>query len=207
MTIIEDTRNKIGEHIRKNEQLIKLGYKVLRSKLPAGDYGLMTDLSTVIDTKKDLQEIYGNLIGKEHSRFRDECELCRSNGIRLIILCEHMYADTPGEISRMIGMAERSIKAYKDHGYRQAPQKYYRALKDLKHNEEYPVYCLEDVKAWQNPRLAESPRAVNGERLYRIMMTMAEKYGVQWEFCDRLHTGRRIVELLTGGEADDQGRH
>jgi len=201
MTIIEDTRNKIGEHVRKNEQLEKLGYKVLRSKLPAGDYGLMTDLSTVIDTKKDIQEIYSNLIGKEHSRFRDECMLCQSNGIHLIILCEHMYADTKEEAERMIGMAERSIQAYKTHGYRVAPQKYYRAIRDLKHNIDYPVRCLEDVRTWQNPRLEESPRAVNGDRLYKTMLTMSERYGVQWEFCDRLHTGRRIVELLTGGEA------
>lgn len=203
MTIIEDTRNKVGEHVRKNEQLRKLGYKVLRSKLPAGDYGLMTDLSTVIDTKKDIQEIYNNLIGKEHSRFRDECKLCQSNGIRLIILCEHMYADTLTEIERMIGMAERSIQAYKNQGYRAAPKKYYRAIRDLKHNAEYPVRCLEDVKVWQNPRLKESPRAVNGDRLYKTMLTMAERYGVRWEFCDRLHTGRRIIELLTGGDAID----
>lgn len=204
MTIIEDTRNKVGEHVWKNKQLMDLGYKVLRSKLPAGDYGLMTTLGTVIDTKKDLQEIYGNLIGKEHKRFRDECRLCQANGIQLIILCEHMYADTPEESCRLIGVAEHAIQAYKAQGYRTAPKKYYRAVRDIKHNLECPVYCLEDVKTWQNPRLVESPRAVNGDQLYRIMLTMAEKYGVQWEFCDRLHAGKRIVELLTGGDADDQ---
>lgn len=204
MTIIEDTRNKIGEHVRKNKQLAELGYKVLRSKLPAGDYGLMTDLSTVIDTKKDLQEVYCNLIGKEHSRFRDECKLCQSNGIQLIILCEHMYACSPEELSKMTDIAERSIQIYKDQGYRTAPKKYYRARRDLAHNLEFPVYCMEDVRAWQNPRLAESPRAVNGERLYITMQTMSRKYGVRWEFCDRLNTGRRIVELLIGGDADEQ---
>lgn len=205
ITILEDTRNKVGEHVRKNEQLRSLGYAILRSKLPAGDYALMTDLSTVIDTKKDIQEIYGNLIGKEHDRFRRECLLCRENNIRLVILCEHMYADTMDELKKMIGMAERSIQAYKNNGYRQAPQKYYKALRDLKHNMEYPVYCLEDVATWQNPRLRESPKAVNGDQLYKTMVTMSEKYGVQWEFCDRLHTGQKIVQLLIGGDADDQG--
>lgn len=202
MTIIEDTRNKVGEHARKNDQLRSLGYRILRSKLPAGDYGLMTNLGVVIDTKKDLQEVYGNLIGAEHARFRNECLLCQENGIKLIILCEHMYADTPAELEKMIGIAERSIQSYKDRGYRAAPQRYYRALKDVKHNIEYPVRCLEDVRGWQNPRLAESPKAVNGERLYKIMLTMSQKYGVQWEFCDRLNTGRKIVALLCGGDVD-----
>lgn len=202
MTIIEDTRNKIGQHERKNEQLNALGYKVLRSKLPAGDYGLLTDLSVVIDTKMDLQEVYNNLIGKSHATFRNECLLCQQNGIKLIILCEHMYASNEDVLNEMIEKSEKNIQAYKSNGYRTAPKKYYRAIREINHNIKYPVHSLEDVQNWKNPRIEESPKAMDGAGLYKIMQTMTRKYDVQWEFCDKLTTGKRIVELLGGVSGD-----
>lgn len=64
----------------------------------------------------------------------------------------------------------------------------------IEHSNRYK--CVEDVARWQNPRLRISPGAMTGERLSRIMQTMTEKYGVIWEFCDKAHTGQRIVEIL-----------
>lgn len=58
------------------------------------------------------------------------------------------------------------------------------------------VACLEDVIFWNNPRLATSPKALTGERLYKIMRTVERKYGVTWAFCDKKETGSRIIELL-----------
>lgn len=58
---------------------------------------------------------------------------------------------------------------------------------------------LEDVISWKNPRLKESPYAVSGERLYKIMKAMEGYYGIRWEFCNKQSTGRRIIEIL-GGE-------
>ena len=55
---------------------------------------------------------------------------------------------------------------------------------------------LEDVVHWKNPRLAISPLAVSGERLYKIMCSLRDKYGVEWQFCDKQHTGRRIIQIL-----------
>lgn len=57
---------------------------------------------------------------------------------------------------------------------------------------------LEDVKTWVNPRLRETPYAWDGERLHKVMRTVAEKYGIQWEFCSKNQTGTRIIELLGG---------
>ena len=57
---------------------------------------------------------------------------------------------------------------------------------------------LEDVIGWKNPRLKESPYAVSGERLYKIMKAMEGYYGIRWEFCNKQSTGRRIIELLGG---------
>ena len=58
------------------------------------------------------------------------------------------------------------------------------------------IHSLEDVMQWKNPRLRESPYAVNGERLYKIMHMMASYYDFEWQFCDKGHTGKKIIELL-----------
>ena len=61
------------------------------------------------------------------------------------------------------------------------------------------IKTLDDVIDWHNPRLAESPLAVSGERLFRIMWNMGRKYGFEWAFCDKVHTGKNIIEILGGG--------
>lgn len=60
------------------------------------------------------------------------------------------------------------------------------------------IRSLESVREWTNPRLKYSPYAWNGERLYGVMRTVADRYGVEWEFCDKRQTGRRIIEILGG---------
>lgn len=55
---------------------------------------------------------------------------------------------------------------------------------------------LEDVVHWKNPRLPVSPLAISGERLYKIMAAMAEKYGIEWQFCEKRYTARRICQIL-----------
>ena len=64
------------------------------------------------------------------------------------------------------------------------------------------IKSLESVKNWVNPRLKVSPYAISGERLYRLMLTYSDKYGVEWRFCDKRTTGRIIVEIL-GGERNE----
>ena len=58
------------------------------------------------------------------------------------------------------------------------------------------IHSLEDVIGWKNPRLKVSPLAVSGDRLFRIMKAMEIKYGIEWQFCSKQHTGKRIIELL-----------
>ena len=57
---------------------------------------------------------------------------------------------------------------------------------------------IENVIEWRNPRLRSSPYAVTGERLFKIMKAMGEFYGFEWAFCDKNHTGQKIIELLKG---------
>lgn len=55
---------------------------------------------------------------------------------------------------------------------------------------------LDDVRAWENPRLAQSPRATTGGQLAAIMESMTDKYGVEWAFCVKQQTGREICRIL-----------
>lgn len=59
------------------------------------------------------------------------------------------------------------------------------------------IKTLDDVKQWINPRLKESPMAVSGERLYKILLSLKNRYNVEFEFCGKANTGSRIIELLS----------
>lgn len=65
---------------------------------------------------------------------------------------------------------------------------------------------LRDVAGWVNPRLAESPMAPSGERIYKRMIAFSGFYGVRWEFCDKRQTGKRIIEILKRGEEEARGK-
>ena len=58
------------------------------TKLFCGDYTLPTDQSICIDTKFGLQEVYGDLIGRDHARFVRELDSAKECGITLVILVE-----------------------------------------------------------------------------------------------------------------------
>lgn len=59
------------------------------------------------------------------------------------------------------------------------------------------IKALNDVEKWVNPRLKKSPMAVSGERLFKILTRMAEKYKVEFLFCSKSQTGAKIIELLS----------
>lgn len=164
MQIQVDTREHKQEWERIKSQFDALGVQYFRSKLFVGDYMSLDNPRVVIDRKKDLLEICGN-VTQQHERFRAELIRAKEQGIKLIILCEH------GE--------------------------------DIK--------SLEDVYFWTNPRrlpsvwvmrdghpckVPESENATNGDQLYKSLATIRDRYDVEFYFCDKDETGRRIVELL-----------
>ena len=60
------------------------------------------------------------------------------------------------------------------------------------------VKSIKDVANWHNPMQGKIPYAISGkelmERIYRVHIA----YGVDFLFCDKRCTGRRIVEILEG---------
>lgn len=92
-TIVEDTRNKPGKHDLKGSYFKAHNLNVIRSKLVCGDYAVLTDLSTVVDSKESIQEVIGDIqfkaMGKKE--IQDSIyEICRTNNISFDI-CDDLY--------------------------------------------------------------------------------------------------------------------
>ena len=66
--------------------------------------------------------------------------------------------------------------------------------------EEGGILNLEDVKHWKNPRLYRSPKALTGEKLYKILKSIEERHGCRFLFCTKEEAGRRIIEILSAGK-------
>ena len=167
MIIARDTRDKIDRHRNVDEGLLALGHQIVRTKLYVGDVALLNDMTVCIDLKQGLQECYSNII-QQHDRFVRECRRAQEANIRLIILCQE-----PG------------------------------------------IGSVQDVAAWNNPRVVKwqklrdahrngkrmkeplSPYPpVSSERLSKAMQTISDRYGVEWRFCDKSETAKKICELL-----------
>lgn len=166
MTIQCDTREHKKEWERIKSQFDSIGVDYFRSKLWVGDYMNIDNPKVVIDRKKDLLELCGN-VTQQHKRFAAELIRAQEKNIKLIILCEH------GE----------------------------------------GIETLTDVYFWHNPRLDLSewviqnghpakipkyPKATEGTALYRSLITMRDKYNIDFRFCEKSETGCVITQLLGG---------
>lgn len=88
ITIQIDSREHKWEMARIQMQLTSAGCKTIVSKLYVGDYQSLDNPRLVVDRKKDLQELCGNVC-QQHERFRKELIRAADAGISLIILVEH----------------------------------------------------------------------------------------------------------------------
>ena len=85
MVIQVDSREQKYEHVTK--YFDSKGIKWVKSKCVVGDYVNLENPMVVIDRKKDLQEVCGN-VTQQHDRFVRELELAKDLGYRLIVLVE-----------------------------------------------------------------------------------------------------------------------
>lgn len=88
MDIQIDSRENKTELARIQRQLERAGCRTFISKLYVGDYMNLDNPRLIIDRKKDLIELCGNVC-QQHERFKSELLRARGAGIQLIILCEH----------------------------------------------------------------------------------------------------------------------
>lgn len=168
MIILEDSRQQDSKHDLKHKYFEEKGIEVRRTKLYCGDYTLPTNQSVCVDTKNDLIELCGNVCGKEHARFRRECERAQEAGIRLIILVENDRQ----QIGKT-GIWNPAITK----------------LEELSRWANPRLFIKKSGKQ-------AYPKAVRGVTLMKACMTMQKKYGVQFVFCTPEESGAKILELL-----------
>ena len=85
MVIQIDSREQKYDHVTK--YFDSQGIKWIKSKCVVADYVNLENPMVVIDRKKDLQEVAGNVC-QQHDRFVRECELAKELGYKLIVLIE-----------------------------------------------------------------------------------------------------------------------
>jgi ribosome-associated protein len=179
MIILEDTRNQVGKHDLKAEYFENNGIEIRRTKLYVGDYTLPTNQSICIDTKKDIQELIGDICGKQHERLRAELLRAQESGIKLIILVE----DDGGYCDYKKTIYNKPVTCLDDLFRWKNPRLF----------------------IWRNGKQLY-PSATKGAVLAKACITMRDKYGVDFQFCRKVDAGKRIIELLTptNGAIDEE---
>ncbi len=54
-----------------------------------------------------------------------------------------------------------------------------------------PITCLEDIILWA-PKYGE----IMGDRIYRVLKSWRNKHNIEYVFCNKRNTGKKIIELL-----------
>ena len=88
MQIQVDTREHKAEWERIQKQFDDMGIKYFRSKMYVRDYQSLDNPRLVIDRKKNLQELCGNVC-QQHERFKAELIRALQQNIKIVILVEH----------------------------------------------------------------------------------------------------------------------
>jgi ribosome-associated protein len=196
MQLVEDKAQKIDQHEIKNKWWKSQGIEVVRYPLPVGDYILADDkvrelisrkqkrnveikkmdfvgtYKVCVDTKKDIQELIGDICGKQHERFRDECMFAQNNGIKLYILVEN----TSIVINERKGIYSPFIDSL-----------------DNLHRFVNPRLFI-----WRKGKQLY-PTATKGITLKKACITMTHKYGVEFMFCRPNEAAEKVIELLAMG--------
>lgn len=99
MIIEMDTRNQKDTYV--TDYLDKQGIKWIRNKLYSGDVKLIDSTKIIIDLKKDLLEMCGNLTSlKEHERVKREIARAREIGCeRFIFLIKEQKIKSIDEVA------------------------------------------------------------------------------------------------------------
>lgn len=195
MQIAVDTNQFSGSHgasnRKKHRQLEQIGVELIPVPLPFGDYALIDDsVREILDKKADK---------------------VKKKDLESVI---KLSVDTKKNLDELCGNVCQQHERFKRE-----------LLKPIQHNSKLvilvehgeDVKCLGDVYFWQNSRKHElrwktvngkrvkdviSAKAVDGNQLYKSLCTMRDRYSVDIQFCSKEETGKRIIEILSGGLGD-----
>jgi len=167
-----DTREHANEWKRIQKQFDEIGIQYFRSKLYVGDYMSLDNARLVVDRKKDLQELCGNVC-QQHERFKRELLRAAEAGIQIVFLVEH----------------GPDVVELEDVYFWQNPRK-------------HEIRWRINRQTGQREKYFISPKAVDGKQLYKSLCTIRDRYGAQFRFCTKDQTGRKIMEILSNGKAE-----
>ena len=170
MILQVDTREHASEWNRIQKQFDKLGIQYVRSKLYVGDYMSLDNARLVVDRKKDLQELCGNVC-QQHERFKRELIRAMEAGIQIVFLVEH----------------GPDIRSLEDVYFWQNPRK-------------HEIRWRYNKQTGQKEKYFVSPKAVDGVQLYKSLSTIQDRYGAKFAWCAKDETGARIMEILKDEE-------
>ena len=169
--ILEDTRQQKGKHEKKHEwwRAHGVAFSERDRALPFGDY--MREGSNVsVDTKKDIAELSAN-VGREHGRFRRECDAAAAAGWRLVVLVETSEAWAVSDLERWVHPTCRRC--------------------DFSRCGHCDPLVAGICDMW-----GKRQRPVQGPRFAGILRGLERRHGVRFEFCEPHDSARRICELL-----------
>jgi hypothetical protein len=181
LTVQIDSREKSRAIQKIIQEFDKQGVKHYISKLWTGDYMSLDNPRLIIDRKQNLSEFCANVC-QNHIRFRNELIRAQENGIKLIILIEH---------SNRISSID-DVEVWENP--RRKVRKRVWVEDDLKTDECGEEYWV--AAHWGFEEI--ETKAMTGKTLASVMRTQERKYGCEFHFCDKLHTGKKIIELLGG---------
>ena len=139
-----------------------------------------------VDTKKDIEELINDIVGRQHERFRDECIFAQNNGIKLYVLVENLG----GLIPYAKDIYNPTIRNLNELHSWKNPR-----LFIMKSSRIIDGYCKNGSPRYM--RVQKYPKATRGEILMKACYTMQEKYGVEFLFCTPEESAERILSLLS----------
>lgn len=175
MKIGVDKNQLTGTHAYSNRwkhyQMEKLGAELIPLRVPFGDYILITPDIEKLIADKGLEAIH-------------------KSDLRGLIKCS---VDTKKNLVELSGNVCQGHERFK--------RELIKPMQELNSKliilvEEKDIHSIEDVYFWENPRLKDSPRATKGTALYKSMCTIRDEYNVEFEFCSRAETGKKLIEIL-----------
>jgi len=189
--IAADKNQFAGSHglsnAAKHIQIEQMGHEIVPIPLLFGDYCVLNErmeetitrrgkklckadtaplIDVSVDSKKDIQEIIGNICGKSHNRFRDELIKAKDHNCKFYILIEN----------------KDGVKTIDDLDSWENPRKVMTRWITTPNGKR--------VKA------PISPSATPGYVLAKAMRTMEKKYLCKFLFCTTEDAGPMILKLL-----------
>lgn len=183
MILLEDTRNQINKHKNIHKYCKENDIEIIRNKLIVGDYMLPNFSNISIDTKFGLQEIMKNITEK---RFRNELLLSKKLGIKLIVLIENS-SDINSIDEIPLKWKNQRLEFYKFQLKRQ--------LGLFGDFNEWYLYREAKAKGLKVRKPPQSPTQLM--KSLRTIENNKEDYDCHFEFCSKVETGRKIIDLLS----------